>query len=418
MLDASYYWSNSNVGFNWFTAAQNSPLFAELTLYYSKFSGSEIPNSSNDRQIINKLDDLTFKTDFNYVLSDRNEYYGGVKINYIKNNLLLSNSIGQLNDMGSESTAFGGYLGFKFLSIDNLKADLGSRLNIMTLTEAPSLFFEPRLNVVYNLSPTLKVKAAWGIYQQELVTISDEDEVLALFEPWIVTPDYLKVSSAIHYIGGLEYNLNENLKVSMEGYYKVMHNLAVINDSLIYPTDKQLINASGESYGTELTLNYKTGRINTQLSYTYSWTIKKVGNIVYHPRYDSRNDVKFNMNCDLGNHWSASIGWNYNSGMPFTQLLGYYNKFNPSDIFNPSSWLTNYYYFPILADKNAAWLPDYHRMDVSVSKKTKLWSMNITIDLNIINVYDRENFFYFDEKTGERVNMLPFLPSIDLKVEL
>jgi hypothetical protein len=67
---------------------------------------------------------------------------------------------------------------------------------------------------------------------------------------------------------------------------------------------------------------------------------------------------------------------------------------------------------------NAARLPDYHRMDMSVSKKVKFWSMNITIDLNVINIYDRENFFYYDEKTGERVNMLPFLPSIDIKVEL
>ena len=93
MMHANYDWSNSNIGFNWFIANHDSPLFADLTLYYSKFSGSEIPNSGNDRQIINKLDDLTFKTDFNYVLNDRNEYYGGVKINYIKTNLILSNSI-------------------------------------------------------------------------------------------------------------------------------------------------------------------------------------------------------------------------------------------------------------------------------------------------------------------------------------
>ena len=418
MLHANFDWSNSNIGFNWFTATHDSPLFAELTLYFSKFSGSELPNSSNSRHIENKLDDLTFKTDFNYVLSDRNEYYGGVKINYIKTRLLLSNSKGQLKDLGSEGTSFSGYAGYKLITIDKLKADLGSRFNILKLAESSSMFFEPRMNAVYSLLPTLKVKAAWGIYQQQLVTISDEDEVLALFEPWMVTPDYLKVSSAIHYIGGLEYNLNENLKATIEGYYKVMHNLAVINDELIYPTDQQLINASGESHGAELTLNYKTGRINAQLSYTYSSTIKKIRDIEYHPRYDSRNNVKFNMNSDLGNNWSASIGWNYNSGLPFTQILGYYNKFNPSDILNPSTWLTNYFYFPLLAERNAARLPDYHRMDMSVSKKVKFWSMNITIDLNVINIYDRENFFYYDEKTGERVNMLPFLPSIDIKVEL
>ncbi len=240
----------------------------------------------------------------------------------------------------------------------------------------------------------------------------------ALFEPWIVTPDYLKVSSAIHYIGGLDYYLTENFNMSVEGYYKAMHNLAVLNDELIYPTDKQLINASGESYGAEFTMNYKTGWINAQLSYSYSWTTKKIRDIEYHPRYDSRNNIKFIMNSDLGNNWSASISWNYNSGMPFTQMLGYYNKFNPPDILNPSSWLTNYYYFPILADRNAAHLPDYHRLDMGISKRIQVWSMKVNIGLNIINVYDRNNFFYYDEKTGERVNMLPFIPSIDMKAEL
>jgi hypothetical protein len=418
MLHADYDWSNSHAGFNWFTAARNSPLFAELTLSYSKFSGSEIPNSSNDRHIENKLDDLTFKTDFSYVLGDGNEYYGGVKINFIKTHLLLSNSAGQLNDMGSEATAFGGYVGFKFLSLSNLKADVGSRLNIVNLTQGTSLFFEPRINAVYSLSPTLNLKAAWGIYQQELVTISDEDEVLALFEPWIITPDYLKVSNAIHYIAGLDYYLTANFKIDAEGYYKAMHNLAVVNDELIYPTDKQLINADGESHGAEVTVNYRTGRIYAQLSYGYSWTTKKIRDIEYHPRYDSRNAVKFFVNADLGSSWNASIGWNYNSGMPFTQIFGYYDKLDPSDIVNPSSSLTDYYYYPILAARNAAHLPDYHRLDMSVSKRLRLRSANITFDFDVINVYGRKNFFYFDEKTGERVNMLPFFPSVGVKVEL
>jgi hypothetical protein len=387
-------------------------------MYYSKFSGSEIPNASNDRHIENKLDDLTFKTDFHYVLSDRNEYYGGVKINFIKTRLLLSNSAGQLNDMGSEATAFGGYAGFRLLNIDGLKADLGSRLNILRLTEGPSLFFEPRMNVVYSVLPTLNVKAAWGIYQQQLVTISDEDEVFALFEPWMITPDYLRVSSAIHYIGGLDYYLTADFEIDAEGYYKAMHNLALVNDELIYPDDKQLVNANGESHGAEIAMNYKTEQIFAQMSYSYSWTTRTLRGIEYHPRYDSRNAVKFFVNSDLGNNWNASVTWSYNSGMPFTQIIGYYNKFNSSDILTSTSPLTDYSYFPILADRNAAQLPDYHRLDMSVSKRIHVWSMDVTIDVNLINVYDRKNFFYFDAKTGERVNMLPFFPSVDVKVEL
>jgi len=266
--------------------------------------------------------------------------------------------------------------------------------------------------------PILNLKAAWGIYQQELVTISDEDEVLPLFEPWIITPSYLKPSSAIHYIVGFDYYLTSNLKVDVEGYFKAEHDLAVVNDSLIYPTDQQLIAASEKSRGAEITMNYKTGRVYAQLSYSYSWTTKQIRDVVYHPRYDSRNDVKFIINYDLGNNWSASMMWNYNSGMPFTQILGYYNKLNPSNILDPSSSLSDYFYFPILADRNAAHLPDYHRLDMGISKRFQVWSMKVYIDLNVINVYDRKNFFYFDEKTGERVNMLPFLPTIDIKAEL
>jgi outer membrane receptor protein involved in Fe transport len=239
-----------------------------------------------------------------------------------------------------------------------------------------------------------------------------------LFEPWIITPSYLKPSNAIHYICGFDYYLTSKLKIDVEGYYKAEHNLAVINDSLIYPTDQQLIAANEESHGAEITINYKTGRIYAQLSYSYSWTTKKIRDIVYHPRYDSRNSVKFIINSDIGNNWSASVVWNYNSGMPFTQILGYYDKLNPSDILNASMSLTDYFYFPILSGRNAAQLPDYHRLDIGISKKIQIWSMKVYIDLDVINVYDRKNFFYFDEKTGERVNMLPFLPTIDIKAEL
>ena len=33
-------------------------------------------------------------------------------------------------------------------------------------------------------------------------------------------------------------------------------------------------------------------------------------------------------------------------------------------------------------------------------------------------LYDRENIFYFKRDTGEKVNMLPFLPTATVKVSL
>ena len=107
--------------------------------------------------------------------------------------------------------------------------------------------------------------------------------------------------------------------------------------------------------------------------------------------------LKFLLIVELGNNWRAGISWNYNSGMPYTQIYGYYNKLQSFRNINFAHlYLQDYGYFPILADRNAAHLPDYHRLDINLSKKFRIGFMNLSIDLNVINVYDRKNFFYFD----------------------
>lgn len=417
-IHSNFNWSNSHIGMNIFSVGKESPLFAEFTIYYSEFTGGEIPINGNTRQIENAVYDLALKGRINYVLSNSDEYYGGFSITDLKTKLLLSHFNGISKDIGNDGVSLNCYGGYKCSIMNDLKADFSTQMNVLRLASGSALFFEPRINLVYNLTPTLNLKAAWGVYQQELVTISDEDEIFALFEPWIITPEYIKPSNALHYIGGLDFYLTDKFKINLEGYYKTMQNLAVLNDNVIYPTDRQLINGSGKSYGVEIAMNYRNNWVNAQFSYSNSESIKKVNDMEYHPRYDSRHAVKFFINCELGNNWAAGINWNYNSGMPFTQIYGYYDKFDPSGIFSSSSFDTYYNYFAIMADRNAARLPDYHKLDISISKKIQLGFMDISIDLNLINIYDRKNFFYYDTETGERVNMLPFFPSIDVKVEL
>jgi hypothetical protein len=114
----------------------------------------------------------------------------------------------------------------------------------------------------------------------------------------------------------------------------------------------------------------------------------------------------------------ANVIWSYNTGLPFTKLIGYYDKLYLNDFY--SNWILYGQIIPyaILGDKNLGRLPDYHRMDISLSKKFTLGFANVYIDLSIINVYNRKNIFYFKRETGERVNMLPFLPSATIKVEI
>ncbi|MCJ7553835.1 MAG: TonB-dependent receptor, partial [Ignavibacteriaceae bacterium] len=95
-----------------------------------------------------------------------------------------------------------------------------------------------------------------------------------------------------------------------------------------------------------------------------------------------------------------------------------YDKLYLGNLFNLGSLYGNYTPFTLLGDQNLGRLPTYHRLDLSLSKKVSLSYADITLSLNILNLYNRKNIFYFDRKTGQRVNMLPILPTATLKIEI
>jgi len=123
------------------------------------------------------------------------------------------------------------------------------------------------------------------------------------------------------------------------------------------------------------------------------------------------------LELNLGKGWSFSTAWTYKSGIPFTKLTGYYDKFYFNDSPNEISILDTYKRFTLLDAKNTGQTPDYHRLDINLFKRFEFSFMKLFIGGSILNLYDRKNLFYFDLHTGERVNMLPFLPSISVKAE-
>jgi hypothetical protein len=71
----------------------------------------------------------------------------------------------------------------------------------------------------------------------------------------------------------------------------------------------------------------------------------------------------------------------------------------------------------MLGSKNAARLPAYHRLDADLAYDVTLLGFNASLGLDILNVYDNKNFFYFDRKIGQSINMLPFYPSASLTIK-
>jgi len=413
-----FKWNNNTLAFNYFQVS-DSPLFYQLDLSLSTFTGERIPNLSGGKGMKNELSDFTMRVDFNYVYDSKDELAGGFKISEVHTNLVLENFRGQATSTYTRGVNISAYVKYKVLRSAFFGADLGARAHATRFAGGgSSVFLEPRTSFTLRFIPEVALKGSWGIFMQDLVTVSDENEVVTIFEPWIITPLYLKPSSAIHYISGLEITPTPELSFNIEGYYKIMHNLAIVNDQKYFDTDPDLIPGSGSSYGVEFQTKYLFRPFSFTGSYSWMRAFKEVRGKTYAPRYDSRNNINLTLETDFGDGWTASAVWTYSSGLPFTQIAGYYDRLTIDQLSDSKFLLDAYYPFVLLGDMNTGQLPDYHRLDLSLSKKIQINRLKMYIDLSVLNVYNRNNLFYFRRDTGERVNMLPFLPSVNFKVEL
>ena len=108
--------------------------------------------------------------------------------------------------------------------------------------------------------------------------------------------------------------------------------------------------------------------------------------------------------------WELSARWTYGSGYPFTQTQGVYQQLPfhggiASDYTRENGEFSIHY-----ADIYKGRLPDYHRLDLGVKRKFSIGKRSLLeVNLSVTNVYSRQNIFYFNRTTFERVNQLPIL---------
>ncbi len=98
-----------------------------------------------------------------------------------------------------------------------LGIDLGSRISLSSLSGSKKLkVFEPRLNITLKPGSFIALKGAIGLYQQELLIVTEENEVINLYELWLIIPSYLNPSIAIHYISGINIMFADNFNFGIE----------------------------------------------------------------------------------------------------------------------------------------------------------------------------------------------------------
>jgi len=198
--NADYSWSNNIYGAYLFQEWEKLPIYSESNLSISSFNGEVLSKESIAKPRKNIVTDITLKSDFTFIDNNRNELQVGYNIKSVQTELYFENLQGGITDLKDKALNFSLYGKYKFLQWESFGADVGTRLNVLTLTQQRGSIFEPRISLTYNFLPNLLIKGAWGIYTQELITLTNENEVISLFEPWSIIPDYLNPSEATHYV--------------------------------------------------------------------------------------------------------------------------------------------------------------------------------------------------------------------------
>jgi hypothetical protein len=248
-----------------------------------------------------------------------------------------------------------------------------------------------------------------------VITLTDEREVLSVFEPWIIVPPYLGSPSAWHFIAGMAHYFDEHLYVDIEGYYKPMHNLIDINEAKLRPESHDFVNVAGRSYGVECLVRFDTGEFLLQGSYGFGRAERTHNGVIYTPKYDVRHTFHAIAAFSPGPGFRLSASWTFKTGLPFTPSVGFHDRLtltpgSPTSIFNPLEPVT------LWGERNSSRLPVYHRLDLSASSTFPLEPFTATVEVSLLNVYDQKNIFYYDRDTGGEVTMLRFFPSISLRV--
>jgi hypothetical protein len=116
--------------------------------------------------------------------------------------------------------------------------------------------------------------------------------------------------------------------------------------------------------------------------------------------------------------WQFDVRWNMGSGFPFSQTQGFYEYLNFTGGLNTDPSQENGTLGIIFGPLNEGRLPYYHRLDVSIKKNFEIGkNSSLEATASIINVYNRNNVFYVDRITNERVDQLPILPALGLSLK-
>jgi hypothetical protein len=447
----------------------NDKLFFNTSLVYSKYDYGFDLNISDNLNFTrsNFINDLNLKTEGNFYISPKNSLKFGAKVSYLKfepgtrTKITAASTINDASLPAKRALQQDYFVSHNFQINSRLSTEYGARLSVFSnIGEGRSINYlnnqtvvldngnlkegeqlsgdaqytnykngeiyktnwglEPRINLVYLLNTGSSIKASYNRMYQYMHLIQNVTASTGQ-EFWTPTDRYIKPQSADQFaLGFFKNTLNNTIELSAEIYYKWMNNTVELRNGADIQFNEaieaQVVSGVGRAYGLELFARKQSGKTTGWLSYALSKSERKADYINngewYSFRFDRRHYLSLVVNHELNNRISLGANFVYATGEAYTEASQRYQILGSNQ---PSI-----YY----GARNGARLPDYHRMDLSITINRKkmpnvIYKNESNWVISIYNVYGRKNAYtlsYENDKNGNPIiqkwYLFTFVPSV------
>ncbi len=424
---SKFNWNSFGAGSNFVLVPTGSNILINGTLSYSDYKISL--KEADEKPRTSEINGFDLGMNFTYFLPNNGEVKYGFNIGGYKTDFQFTNPIGLIIKEDQNTTELSGFVVWKKI-VGRMIIEPSIRLQYYA--SLPAFSPEPRIALKFNASEGLRLKLAGGIYSQNFISTKSDKDIVDLFTGFLTAPDVelQKINGDVaqqnlqrcyHVIAGVEADVTKHLELTVEPYFKYYGQLIGLNRNKLLPTDPDFQIEKANAYGIDVLFKYDYKRWYVSTGYSLAYVTRDNGQQVYPPYFDRRHNANVVISYTFGKDksWEADARWSLGSGFPFTKTQGFYEYLSFLDKGINTDYTTAAGDLGIVYDSkiDGGRLPYYHRLDIAL-KKTYTFSKNFKLEANasVINLYDRENIFYFDRVRYKRVNQLPILPSLGLSL--
>ena len=441
-------WGNLLVSGQW-NSAVSSRLFMANTLSFTQYRlknnmKAYLRNSIDTTDFFvktsSRVSDLSLRSDWKLFVG--NAYtleYGlqGSYLTYRPNHFTSSFSEASLPDISSVlDNAF--YLDNKLKLGSWFIGSIGLRLNSFVNSGYHHFAWEPRMNLSFGIGGSTINLTAMRVTQNAHLMMTPGS--IMNNEVWIPADARIKPATSDQASVGWQRSFWQgHVDVEIDAYYKLLRDLATYREgysTLLGDSDwrsKVETGGKGKSYGIEMMTRFNFNRLDGYVGYTWSHTTRQFDQInngkEYVYEYDRPHSVNINVNYQLTERWSLSALWTYQTGLPYTPVIGV----QTTPVITPEGDV-DFEQTNIYGERNSDRMRDYHRLDLAAKFKTMTEKgRKAEWTFSIYNVYCRQNpyYYYYGDPKGDPLywnqypdepqtlwqrSFFPIIPSFSYKV--